>query len=280
MDAEFDTVCGVRVLRHPALPSGALRGAAGGGGDRTGLMLWPGARALCRALAASPPAPRQHVIELGAGCGLCSAFAARYAPAAVAATDGDAACLPLAEATWRANVTEAAPAFCARVFRWDAGYAAAAAELVAHLRQKSGGDAVGALLLLASEVVYPSTTRDSLAHLFLACRALLAAYTSAALLMSYVPRAPRTDLALLDAAAAAGLAFALSGSGGGGDECGAVVLRFTLASAPLGAEALEAGIRAVFPDARAAVARQQQLAEEAEAEQASGGWGAPPPPSD
>ena len=282
----------VQVVRHASLASGALSGAAGGAGDATGQMLWPGARALCRATLCHPCLAGSLVIELGAGAGVCSAAAARAVPPplAVLATDGDARALPLAAATWAA--TGSALPWAARAFRWGADWEGAAEALLreaaaALLPHGGAGAPAPPVTVLASECVYPSTPLDSMRHLFCAARRLLGGHARSCLLMSYVPRNPATSLALLRAADAAGLAWevwrgeedaaalALGCQASLGEESGAVVLRLAARAAPC-AGALEERVRAVFPDAAAAVARRLALQQEAEEMAQSGGWGAPP----
>ena len=282
----------VQVVRHASLSSGALCGAAGGAADRTGLMLWPGARALCRAILACPALANALVLELGAGAGVCSAVAAVHAPAAVLTTDGDPAALELAGATWVANAAGRArhTPWAARVFRWDEAWPAATAALLQEARSLlPGGRDLPPTALLASECIYPSTSPACCAHFFAACASLLGQGRSSAsfLLFSYVPRAPATSLAMLAAADAAGLHWELWDSAGSaaaqavgcaaslGEESGACVLRFT--RAPPGPRAdLAARARAVFPDAAESIARAQALREEAEEDARSGAWGAPP----
>ena len=294
----------VLVVRHASLASGALSGAAGGAGDATGLMLWPGARALCRAALSAPCIAGSLVIELGCGAGVCSAAAGRAAPPplAVLATDGDARALPLAAATWAANASArcggggASPPWAARAFRWGEDWEGAAAALLreaAALLPRSGGGGGGGapappVTLLASECIYPSTPREAMRHFFCAARRLLGAHARSCLLMSYVPRDPATSLALLAAADAAGFAWevwrgegdaaalALGCQASLGEESGAVVLRLEACAGGAGAGALAERVRAVFPDAAAAVARRLALQQEAEEMAQSGDWGAPP----
>lgn len=275
----------VLVVRHASTHS-VLNGAAGSSGDSTGLMLWPGARSLCRAIlsmAASAAFAGSLVIELGAGAGVCSAVAGlALRPSAVCATDGDARALELCAATWAAN--KAAPPFCARVFRWDEGWAAAAEAL---LRDLGAAGDTAPVLVLASECIYPSTPLPAMRHFFCAARRLLGAHAGSTLLLSYVPREPATSLALLGAADAAGLAWevwqgqasaeaaALGCQASLGEESGGLVLRMVVA-AEGGMGPLEDRVRAVFPDAAAALARRQALQQEAEDMAQSGEWGAPP----
>ena len=287
----------VLVVRHTSLSGagGVLAGCAGGSGDATGLMLWPGARALCRALASYPSLQNAVCIELGAGCGVCSAVAGLFlSPRLVITTDGDERALTLARATWRANPQATAP-FQTHVFRWGADYVEAARALLRTAgppSQSGGPTAASGILVLASECIYPSSTPDSIRHFFGACAELLRGPCLAAgtLLLSYVPRSPATSLALLAATHAAGLRCLLWRGGEGdasaaalgcaeslGSECGAVVLVCTLDGlAPHLQQSLEEKVAAVFPDAAAAVEREKQAKLEAEAELASGAWGAPP----
>ena len=283
----------VQVVRHTSLASSVLCGAAGGAADRTGLMLWPGARALCRAILACPALADTLVLELGAGAGVCSAVAAVHAPAAVITTDGDPAALELAGATWAANAAGRArrTPWAARVFRWDEAWPAATAALLQEARALLPGDpppvSLPPVTLLASECIYPSTSPACCAHFFAACASLLGQHGRGCLLLSYVPRAPATSLAMLAAADAAGLHWELWDSASSaaaqavgcaaslGEESGACVLRFT--RAPPGPRAdLAARARAVFPDAAESIARAQALREEAEEDARSGAWGAPP----
>ena len=229
------------------------------------------------------------VIELGAGCGICSTVAGLLAPLGICVTDGDSSALELAQLTWQANASRVRSVpWQSCVFRWSEGWQGDAAALL----QQCLPAQPAPVTVLASECIYPSTTPNSMAHFFHACAALLSAHPASSMLMSYVPREPATSINLLTSAHACGLCWQQwSGTGcpsaeavgcaaSLGEESGAVVLRFAVRQSQgqqEGAEGqLAAAISAVFPDALASVQRKQELLAEAEAMAANGEWGAPP----
>jgi len=258
------------VVCAPSLPWAPLTGAPGGASDATGLLTWPGARALCRLLAFCPELRGAVCVELGCGSGVVGAAAASLCGAAfVLATDGAPAALPLAAATLAANgVTACGVA----LLPWGAAHVAPLRERCLRGRR--------CRIVLASECVYPSSATASIEALLATAGALLDARDpAAALLMSYVPRAPETTERLCAAAWRGGWAWAALGGGGAAareGEAGAVVLRL-VARPPGGAGGWEgagaAMMEAAFPGARASARAVREYAEEAEAERAA--WGPP-----
>jgi hypothetical protein len=254
----------------PSLFTPPLTGAPGGAGDVTGLLLWPGARALCRVLLDFAPALRGAVCcELGCGSGVVSAVAAALCGASfVLATDGAPAALPLAAATLAANAVP--PSSCGVVpLLWGAEHAARAA---------LGGRRCR--FVLASECVYPSSTTESIEALLATAAALLDADDpAAALLTSYVPRSPETTQRLCAAAWRGGWAWEALGGVPAEGEAGAVVLRLTRAARGGCAGTWEgegaALMSRAFPGALESARAARAYAEEAAEERAA--WGPPIP---
>ena len=151
--------------------------------DSTGLTLWRAAEDLCRHLNAERGAlAGKHVVELGAGLGLCSLFAGHFA-ASVLSTDGDAISIEQLRANVAHNQEEQAAIVQAR--GRDAGVAtlenvsvaaldwgAGAAELPAVVSRVLARAPRGADVVLAADVCYEES---AVALLFQTARALLAA---------------------------------------------------------------------------------------------------------
>ena len=133
--------------------------------DQTGQIVWPSARLLSHFVARrlrSTALAGQHVLELGAGCGLAGLVAAHFAPASVTLTDNE----PEVLAILRVNAARhAAPGVDCRCEDLDWGSAAAHARLAA----ASGGRARWRVIL-AADVVY---WRESIEPLFDTITALL-----------------------------------------------------------------------------------------------------------
>jgi hypothetical protein len=212
----------VAVCCHDGAATPVLQGAAGGAGDRTGVLLWAACRVLCAYVVAdaAPAHARATVVELGTGAGLAGAVAALHFPNAVlTVTDGATEALSLCERTLAANGLAGRVALAQ--LSWDdpAAHTAPAAHACV------AADSVD--LLLGAEIVYPSGTLGSLRNLFALARRVLrrrrvppADVTAVAhnggsdgggvFAMAYVPRCPETTLALLHAAWAAGLRWRLA----------------------------------------------------------------------
>lgn len=303
----------VLVTRHTSFttPGGVCSSA----GDLTGYMLWPGARALCRALFGDKGlVAGSIVIELGCGSAPVSAVAGLLCGAAcVLATDGREDTLPLARGTWEANLvglrdarSSAHVPYDTGVFRWGEGgveaihtLADTAREL---LRRRSDSPLSSStpppLVILASECIYPTTTEAELGAFFFTLATLLGNPVGPAakhVIMSYTPRKPATTLAMLTHAARVGLQWRAWVSKEGasdvgcavsvGEEAGAVVMVLTLR----GIESEEGGgggkeaetecfkreVLALFPTIFQSLEREEELRRENEEELLSGSW-APP----
>ena len=247
----------VLVTRHTSFttPGGVCSSA----GDLTGYMLWPGARALCRALFGDKGlVAGSIVIELGCGSAPVSAVAGLLCGAAcVLATDGREDTLPLARGTWEANLvgglkdarSGAHVPFDSGVFRWGEGGVEAIHSLVDTARgliRRSeppfSSSPPQPLVILASECIYPTTTEAELGAFFSTLATLLGTPpvgpSAKHVIMSYTPRKPATTLAMLTHAARVGLQWRAWVPGEGasdvgcavsvGEEAGAVVMVLTL----------------------------------------------------
>ena len=118
--------------------------------DRTGLMVWPARIAVCRWIAAEAPKLKgaQKLLDLGAGCGACSAVAVALG-ISVTCTDASDEALGLAKRNVEAN-------HCG-----DPEVSA----IVQRLRW--GDDAPKKHdVVVASDVVYPDISDEALGHLF------------------------------------------------------------------------------------------------------------------
>lgn len=207
----------VSLCCHDGAAAPVLQGVAGGAGDRTGVLLWAGCRALCAYIVACG-SPSATVVELGTGAGLAGAVAAlRFPGAAVTVTDGAPEALALCERTLAANGLAGRVAVAQ--WSWD--------DPAAHVDGGAGAVAAAAAgsvdLLLGAEIVYPSTTLGSLRNLFALARRVLRrplrpstteghdgdGGDGGVFAMAYVPRRPETTLAMLYAAWGAGLRWRL-----------------------------------------------------------------------
>lgn len=208
----------VLAARYVSLAGSALTGTTGGSGDRTGLMIWPGCRAMCRVLASEEGAALIRgavVIELGAGPGACGAVAARHA-AFVLVTDAAPESVTLSANTLTANGVKNGRA---AVFAWGA-------DSPSSLVEKISGEGEGVRrVAVASECAYPSSSDESLLSLFAAIRDIIG--PAGVALLSYVSRRPETTIRLCAAVWKNGLSwtrFTPQSAPAGTDEVGAVVL--------------------------------------------------------
>lgn len=248
----------VKLVSNASLQHSALSGEAGGHGDSTGLMLWAGASALASAVyagrralfgSASSSLPRL-CLELGCGCGLvgatailacdlvtnrregkaCEQVASRdtqgesACQTAFILTDGSVDALALAQQTLAANGLTPADACTTCVLAWPSGPSDMSQSMAQLASLPNAAHSVH--VLLAAEVVYPSTTTWSLGGLLWLASQLLplptdthdtdgaSTYASEEstspdtenslqallqpplLLFSYVPRAPDTTVRL------------------------------------------------------------------------------------
>mgnify|MGYP002385891312 CR=1 FL=1 len=199
------------VACHAAMRRGVLAGDAGGAGDATGGIVWAGAHALAawllHAVSSTDGMDGAQYIEFGAGSGLVTVVAATVAAGGgggggVVATDGAEAALALNRRTVAAAGDAVARRVVHHVWNWETDGVEA---LMARVPARPGE---ARLALLASEVVYPSSTPASMAGLFGAFAALLAhGGPATTAVMSYVQRRASTTHAMLAAAWHAGLTW-------------------------------------------------------------------------
>lgn len=236
IEFSVDGLVAVKVCAHGALHRAVLRGDAGSQGDETGLMTWPGARALCRAIIAHRALLADAiVIELGTGTGVCGALAAaRCSPRRILLTDASISALGLAEKTLDLNLSEFdRQRALVRRFEWGAD---SPSELIA-----ACGDPCN--VLFAAECIYPSSSNESLMTFFLSARALIS--EEGVFLLSYVPRRSDTTLRLCASIWRSGFSMSLwEGTAQGtvqaaAQESGAVVLLLKITGAPDTADLME-----------------------------------------
>jgi hypothetical protein len=283
----------VQITRHSSFTTPG--GVCSSEGDLTGYMLWPGARALCRALYGDKAlVAGAVVVELGCGSAPVSAVAGlKCGAACVLASDGREDTLPLARGTWEANLAAGVGGSGARtpfgtcVFRW--GGEASVESLVATARGLVPSHSPPPpLVVLASECIYPTTTESELGAFFSTLATLLSAEGGGAqhCVMSYTPRKPATTLAMLTHAARVGLqwrtwvpgvcADALGCASSVGEEAGAVVMILNVREGEVEREVFHKEVMALFPTLFQSLEREEELRRENEEELLSGSWGAPP----
>ena len=240
----------VLAARYATLAGSALTGTTGGSGDRTGLMIWPGCRAMCRVLASEEGAAiirGAHVIELGAGPGACGAVAARNA-AFVLVTDSAPESVTLSVSTLAANGVGADRGDAA-IFAWGADSPAALVAKITSTPRRASQRVV-----VASECAYPSSSDESLLSLFTAIREIIE--PAGVAFLSYVSRRPETTVRVCAAAWKCGLTwhcFAPQSAPAGTDEVGAVVLIMRVRGGfeiDASRSALEARLSDLAPEAR------------------------------
>ena len=167
--------------------------------DQTGQIVWPSARLLSHFVARrlrGAALAGQHVLELGAGCGLAGLVAAHFAPASVTLTDNEPEVLAILSLN---AARHAPPGAACRCEDLDWGSAAAHARLAA----ASGGRARWRVIL-AADVVY---WRESISPLFDTVAALLDDSEGSRFYLGYFNRVDANREALEAAADARGLAW-------------------------------------------------------------------------
>jgi hypothetical protein len=229
----------VKVCAHGALHRAVLRGDAGSRGDETGLMTWPGARALCRAMIAHRALLADAIIvELGTGTGVCGALAAaRCSPCRIVLTDASISALELAEKTLDLNLSgvQRCRALVCR-FEWGAD---APSEVIAACGGRCN-------VLCAAECIYPSSSNESLVSFFAAARALTR--EDGTIIFSYVPRRADTTIRLCATIWRSGFSMSLwegTVDQAVAQESGAVVLLLRFTGAPETASNLLEELRAI-----------------------------------
>lgn len=165
LDVQVASGTTIRAAAVESMKSMPLVGDAGGPGDQTCRMIWQGAYALC-SLALTGAFDGRGVIELGIGSALTTAVIAQRA-AFVLGLDCAPAALEAAALTMEAN------GVADRVILADYDWRQPVARVLAHLpaADPPGKEVVG-WSVCASEIVYPSTTADSVRALFETTREL------------------------------------------------------------------------------------------------------------
>lgn len=171
----------LNVCREQTLDHAVLVGDAGSGGDATGLMVWAGSYALCSFIVEHCRVLEgKSVIELGTGCGLLGSLAALCGAQDVILTDSNEGALELARQTIEAN--ETGNRARVKYFDWCA----------------SEEDSMLADMVIASEVIYPSTLAESMNSLFDSVDRMLK--QGGIFIMSYVERRKDTTRSLREIA--------------------------------------------------------------------------------
>lgn len=206
----------ITVSHLPSASHAILTGHAGSLSDQTGLLLWSaGSMALLEYLTCSSSSssstcntlhwhvPQGHswnVVELGCGTGLVSAALSSFLLRSgirhsLVATDSHPDVISNAGKTLLANKLERCTT--ARIWDWSGD----APRFSNNDRSQEDPD-----IVVAAEIIYPSTTPSSLSSLFKHIHAWLAAAAAAAagsqkkFVLSYVQRKPETTLLMLQSA--------------------------------------------------------------------------------
>ena len=205
----------ILVSTYESFDKHVLVGHAGGSGDNTGALIWAGCKALCEYVLAVKEERTSpiKVIELGSGSGLLASVAAiRFGAENVTVTDGSVTALQLCNETLLANDIRLSEGSIMPL-NWD------------EPNCTSGFGNVH--VVLAAEVVYPSSRYSSVRNLFKCADSLLVDGCDSApprigerpagspslcppvFVMSYVQRRPETTLKLLHAAWTSGWRWAV-----------------------------------------------------------------------